>query len=239
MGSIPQTSGIYQILCVPTGKVYIGSAVNLRRRWMEHRKYLRGGRHGNPYLQRAWDKYGESSFAFSVLALVPADLLLETEQQWIDATRCCSPDFGYNIAPTAGSNLGRVFPPEYGQAISERNSDAWEGFIDPNGSNVTITGLWGFCKRMGLHFGAMWNLARGKGRNKSYKGWTHRDNPSKGRFVGTYEGFIDSQGNPVPPIVNMAAFCREHGLHPSHMREVYHGQLRSYKGWTCVRDDDG
>jgi group I intron endonuclease len=65
MYSIPTESGVYQILCVPTGKAYVGSAVNLAKRWQEHRWMLRRGQHHSQYLQRAWDKYGETAFAFS------------------------------------------------------------------------------------------------------------------------------------------------------------------------------
>lgn len=66
---IPRTSGVYQILCLPTGKVYVGSAVDLYGRWRDHRRYLRQGIHHNKYLQAAWDKYGEESFEFWVSSL--------------------------------------------------------------------------------------------------------------------------------------------------------------------------
>ncbi len=64
---LPRSSGVYQIRCVPTGKIYIGSAVDLKARWDGHRRRLRRGVHHNAHLQYAWDKYGEASFEFSVL----------------------------------------------------------------------------------------------------------------------------------------------------------------------------
>jgi hypothetical protein len=45
MSDVPRTSGIYQIRCVPTGKIYVGGAVNLRARWYEHQRRLRRGSH--------------------------------------------------------------------------------------------------------------------------------------------------------------------------------------------------
>src|SRR5215216_6770850 len=80
----PPTSGIYQIRCIPTGKIYVGSAVNLRKRQRDHINSLRRGNHENTYLQRAWNKYGEANFDFTILEFVDASDLLYTEQVWID-----------------------------------------------------------------------------------------------------------------------------------------------------------
>src|SRR5687768_12784577 len=66
----PCSAGVYQIRCKPTGKIYIGSAVDLRARWEHHRGRLRRGDHRNRYLQNAWVKYGEVNFEFSVLEFV-------------------------------------------------------------------------------------------------------------------------------------------------------------------------
>lgn len=37
-------------------------------RWANHRCMLKNERHCNPYLQNAWDKYGEQNFTFGILA---------------------------------------------------------------------------------------------------------------------------------------------------------------------------
>jgi len=58
---IPTVSGVYQIRCKSNGKIYIGSAVNLRQRWDGHRRALRKQRHHNVHLQAAWNRYGEAS----------------------------------------------------------------------------------------------------------------------------------------------------------------------------------
>lgn len=62
---------IYTITCIPNGKIYVGQAVNVRRRWHSHKWYLRKGDHRNGHLQRAWNKYGESSFVFAVAKTFP------------------------------------------------------------------------------------------------------------------------------------------------------------------------
>ena len=69
MGDIPRKSGIYQIRNLVNGKVYVGSAVNLQHRRREHRSDLRNGNHHSIKLQRAYNKYGESSFAFEILEI--------------------------------------------------------------------------------------------------------------------------------------------------------------------------
>src|SRR3990167_10246615 len=57
-------SGTYMILNNISGTRYIGSAArSVSQRWQEHRYALRRGFHRNPYLQNAWNKYGESAFA--------------------------------------------------------------------------------------------------------------------------------------------------------------------------------
>lgn len=100
------SSGVYAIRCVTTGKAYVGSAVHLARRWRTHRAQLRRGNHHSQHLQRAWDKYGESAFVFQVIELTPKSNLIPCEQRHIDTLRACDPAVGYNMAPNAGNTLG-------------------------------------------------------------------------------------------------------------------------------------
>jgi group I intron endonuclease len=65
--SITKQSGIYQILHVPSGKLYLGSAADIHQRWRVHRGLLRKGSHHSRILQRGWDKYGAQQFVFSIL----------------------------------------------------------------------------------------------------------------------------------------------------------------------------
>lgn len=78
------TQGIYKIENKVNGKVYIGSSVDVQRRWQGHRSTLRGGYHANPHLQASWDKYGEDAFTFTVLEEVEGCELLTTEQRHLD-----------------------------------------------------------------------------------------------------------------------------------------------------------
>jgi group I intron endonuclease len=77
-------SGIYKIVNASNGKYYIGSTVNLKRREKEHFQNLRNGCHINVILQRAFNKYSESSFTFVVLEECDADDLMTAEQRFLD-----------------------------------------------------------------------------------------------------------------------------------------------------------
>jgi hypothetical protein len=72
----------------------------------------------------------------------------------------------------------------------------------------------------------------GRSKLKSYKGWTHKNSIRKREYVKTYTGFIAPDGQPVNPITNLAAFCREHGLDNTHMVAVANGRICSHRGWT-------
>lgn len=129
MPSISRTPSIYQIRHTASGKVYVGSAIDPRKRWTEHRRTLRIGKHHSRYLQRAWDKYGKDSFVFEIIepVLFVEDLLVR-EQYWIDTLRSNDPFRGYNIASIAGSMLGTKRTNEERAKISERSKAQ---FADP------------------------------------------------------------------------------------------------------------
>ncbi len=223
MIDVPRTSGIYQIRCLPTGKIYVGSAVNLRARWDQHRSELRRGKHHNVHLQVAWHKYGGESFEFSILQLADKSNLLYAEQAWIDRIRCADGNIGFNISYVAGSP-------------GDINAQVWEGFIDPDGNELTITNLFAFCREHGLDWPSMHRLAMGRSKLKSYKGWTHKNSVRQRDYVKTYTGFIAPDGCPAGPITNLAAFCREHGLDTTHMVAVARSRLYSHRGWTYDND---
>jgi len=80
--------GIYRISCSQENKVYIGSSVNIARRWMEHRRDLNKGTHHCNQLQEAWDAYGDESFIFETVEL--CDNIVIAAQQWLNKyNNCC------------------------------------------------------------------------------------------------------------------------------------------------------
>lgn len=75
--------GIYIIECNQENKVYIGSSVNIDRRWAEHKYKLNKGTHHTKELQLAWDAYGDESFIFRILE--QTDKLAIDEQKWLNS----------------------------------------------------------------------------------------------------------------------------------------------------------
>jgi len=123
-------AGIYQILNLQNGKRYIGSSVNTTRRMRVHVGQLRKRNHHSSKLQRAFDKYGEAAFVFQTLLVCTLADLLFYEQLLIDGYNAVSD--GYNILPTAGSNMGMRAGPEAIAAMRKAqraNSKkyAWKG----------------------------------------------------------------------------------------------------------------
>jgi len=94
------SSGVYEIVNLISGKRYIGSSVNLHSRFQQHRAELRSGKHHNRHLQNAWDKYGEGNFAFNVLLYCERSQTLFHEQQLLDELK---PE--YNIAICANAPM--------------------------------------------------------------------------------------------------------------------------------------
>lgn len=106
--------GVYQIEI--KGKIYVGSSSrNIKSRWNNHLYELRKGNHGNKHLQRAFNKYGEHSFVFSILEEIsnPKDAT-KAEQKYIDMLKPY-----YNILPIAGSCLGSKATEETKRKMSE------------------------------------------------------------------------------------------------------------------------
>lgn len=116
------TSGVYAITS-GDGRRYIGSAVDLKKRWREHWRGLEEGRHHSRFMQRAWRKRGRRDFQFTVILLCDRENLLEYEQACLDAFK---PE--YNTVSVAGSQLGYRHTHETRRKLSEsrrRNPSSW------------------------------------------------------------------------------------------------------------------
>jgi group I intron endonuclease len=94
---LKDNSGVYGFLSKTTGKLYIGSSINLNIRFDNHLKGLRS----NIKLQNAINKYNLQDFIFVVFEYCEAEILVSREQFYIDILK---PEF--NILKIAGSSLG-------------------------------------------------------------------------------------------------------------------------------------
>jgi group I intron endonuclease len=98
--------GIYKISNEINGKVYIGQAINIKRRWREHKENLRKNTHKNQHLQNSWNKYGESNFKFEIIEICKEEELTFKEQLWINRFKSLNSKYGYN--KREASNKGRL-----------------------------------------------------------------------------------------------------------------------------------
>lgn len=58
---------LYEITNTVTGMGYVGITKDrVKKRWWAHKKDLKTGKHGNHWLQRAYDKYGAGAFEYKV-----------------------------------------------------------------------------------------------------------------------------------------------------------------------------
>jgi group I intron endonuclease len=145
-------AGIYKITNIANGKVYVGSSSNIAGRWRQHASTLRLGKHANPKLQHAWNKYGSDAFTFDVIETVDtADLLIREAHHIRELDAVLS---GYNISNSPGrERAGMSHTPEAiekmslaakGRTISAEHrkslSDAFKGrtFSDETRLKITL-----------------------------------------------------------------------------------------------------
>lgn len=97
--------GIYSITS-PSGRVYIGSSIEIEQRWRHHRNALKRGTHTNRLLQNVFNKHGELTFA--IVELCDAADLPTREQFHIDAQAR-----SLNLAADVSAHMrGRKVPAE-------------------------------------------------------------------------------------------------------------------------------
>lgn len=94
-------SGVYRITCLPTGRVYIGSSLSVKKRIGEHRSALRWGRHHSLLLQRTWNKYGAPAFSFEPVLYCAPEHRRFYEQALIDSYDAANPAKGMNRSAIA------------------------------------------------------------------------------------------------------------------------------------------
>lgn len=133
-------SGIYKITCIAKNIIhalYVGQSGNVNKRWKTHLSALSSQSHHNPKLQTCYNRWGASSFKFTLLERCSLDKLTEREQYWADKFRndeayCNYGEF--SDSPIRGtkrssetrkrisaSNTGKIFSPVHKDKISKNH----------------------------------------------------------------------------------------------------------------------
>lgn len=226
MRTISLNSGIYKIVCSTTGKFYIGSAINLKRRFEEHKTLLRHNKHHNRRLQNSWNKYGEHNFKFDVIELVEEDYLLDIEQQWIDNTNVCK--IGFNLAQKAGAG-----------------GSCRDWIITyPDGTEKHLNNMTKFARENNLNAGALAEVAKGHvNQHKNFKiryanqtvdEWTKTLKRST-KFGHGWKGqYVITTPNGEELIIDsLNEFCVQNNLSQGNMASVCRGERKQHKGYTA------
>lgn len=78
--------GIYIIKSIlKPDRFYIGSSVQVTKRWKQHIRDLRGNRHHSKKMQRHFNKYGEGDLVFSMLLECDINSIIKNEQIFLDS----------------------------------------------------------------------------------------------------------------------------------------------------------
>lgn len=108
----PDTAGIYKLTCNITNKLYIGKAINIRKRINNH-KCMSRCLNSKGHLQRAIVKYGWDSFTVEILETVNEfdktkdnEELLKRESYYIELFDSTNKDKGYNTCKYSTDNTG-------------------------------------------------------------------------------------------------------------------------------------
>lgn len=120
---LPKCPGIYLISDKKSGKFYIGSSINIRRRITQHVYSLNKNKHSNPIMQAIWN-VDASRLDFSCLeSLDGADkeVLLKTEQKYLDNSCVGKNPLCINILMVANSHLGIKRRPESIEKLRKAN----------------------------------------------------------------------------------------------------------------------
>ena len=80
-------SGIYKITNTVTGKFYIGSSKDVKRRWAVHKCKSKWKECPNNPMYQDMQKYGIDKFEMQILEVVEPEELKEAEQQFIETLK--------------------------------------------------------------------------------------------------------------------------------------------------------
>ena len=109
--------GIYIIKNNIDDRVYIGSSINLKKRFYAHINSLRNKNHHNTKLQNFVNKYGLNVLLFEIICNCSKHELIKLEQFYIDKFNAYIK--GFNCSPTAGNILNFKMSNESKMKISK------------------------------------------------------------------------------------------------------------------------
>lgn len=128
--------GIYGIKNKKTNKIYIGQSIKIEKRWDQHKRELRSGKHYNEYLLNSFNKYGENCFDFLILEECLESELNFKEEEWINKfSKTDLYNQNFHIFDLRGFNnpfYGKKHTKESKEKMSKWKSKNFVGEKNPN-----------------------------------------------------------------------------------------------------------
>lgn len=115
-------AGVYKIQNIVSRDIYIGSTKVFKRRFREHNKELKLGKHVNAHLQNAWDKYGKQSFVFSIVIVCEVALTRFYEQLIMDRY---TPAYNKSKSAYSGIVAGSTCTQEHKEKVGRASKKLW------------------------------------------------------------------------------------------------------------------
>lgn len=115
--------GVYEIINLVNGKIYIGKSIDIERRW-NHHKYGKT----KLVLSNSIKKYGLNNFKFTIIETFNSEKydkvslereLTKSEQKWMDLKKSYTKEIGYNIDKVSKPNLTIKRGIKFGDKISK------------------------------------------------------------------------------------------------------------------------
>ena len=137
---------IYKITNQKNGMVYIGSSIEVERRWRQHKEASINEKdhHYNYPLMEAFREYGINNFTFEVVETLPSwEDMIKAEHDWIIKEDCVKPK-GYNqthqtespmLDPSIAKKMSDTKRIKYGKKVCEINEkkeiiDVWDSLAE-------------------------------------------------------------------------------------------------------------
>lgn len=150
-------SAVYQIINEVTGDRYVGSSVDVKRRWTEHKQPSQWKHQPNSKLYKAMEKYGVEKFRFQILAPVMPEYLKQVEQEFIEMLKPTYNNYrakGQDIERYKASQkaiMKKYRQSERGKEVDRKHSKKYYSQLcNYNGETLTLSALKHRFQRAGI-----------------------------------------------------------------------------------------
>lgn len=132
---------IYKITNQKNGMVYIGSSIEVERRWKQHKEASINEKdhHYNYPLMIAFREFGIANFTFEIVDTLPTwEAMIEAEHNWIIKENCVKPN-GYNQTDKTDSPM---FDPAIAKKMSDTKREKYGKRVCEIDSTKNILNIW-------------------------------------------------------------------------------------------------